>query len=58
MTDDEAATAMNELAQRYIGDTEDAHGRGDDLVAEVLRKHGFPKLADAYDSARQTWWYA
>ncbi len=58
MTDEEAVTAFKLEQAAIQSDAEGKHGGGDAFVAEVLRQHGFPLLAAAYDEERADWWYA
>ncbi len=39
-------------------DPELAHSEGDKLVSQLLRDLGHKDAANAYDAARQDWWYA
>ena len=34
------------------------HAKGDLLVSKALRELGWGKLADVYDEAKGSWWYA
>lgn len=60
MTDEEATlafkTALGEASRKC--DAEGLHGIGDDFVANILKAHGFPKLARAYEKECADWWYA
>ena len=40
------------------GDAEDWHIGGDKLVSQALRELGWGQLADAYDKAKEDWWYS
>jgi len=43
---------------RGDGDMEIEHSLGDDLVAEALASLGWERAAEAYNKARENWWYA
>lgn len=58
MTDDEACAAFAKELDECHTDAEGLHATGDAFVAKILRQHGFPKLADAYDAERKDWWYS
>ena len=39
------------------GDPEAEHTQGDQLISQFLRDLGHKDVADAFDAARQDWWY-
>lgn len=57
MTDEEAVTAFHKELEGSC-DYEEEHGSGDGFVSKILKEHGFPKLAEAYDEKCQHWWYS
>jgi len=58
MTDEEAVAAFHADQATIKSDAEGKHGGGDMFVAEILRTHGFPLLAAAYEKEAEDWWYA
>jgi len=58
MTLDETAVAEFNKAVEESSDADYAHVIGDNYVALVLEKNGFPLLAAAYRKEKTDWWYA
>lgn len=61
MTDEEATAAFIAEQQQSKNDGNDQEGHhtlADEFVSEILKQHGFPKLAAAYDEASRFFWYS
>ena len=58
VTDEEATATFLKQQKEHQGDNETLHRTADYFIAEHLRQHGFPKLAEAYTDACADFWYA
>ena len=53
-----AAEFVDAIEELEGADPELAHTEGDKLVSKLLRDIGLKDAANAYDAARENWWYA
>jgi len=58
INDDEAVEQFLEVCNSKELDTESEHYAGDRFIVELLRSHGYPKLAAAFYEKQNHWWYA
>lgn len=58
MTEDDALNLLRLSTLKPNTDREDHHQDGDEIVSDALRTLGWSRLADAYDEAREDWWYS
>lgn len=56
ITPEQAARAMQTIADNSRADPEDAHGAADNLLCKVLRQLGYGEMVDAFDRVHR--WYA
>lgn len=56
MSQDEALELMEAVLVLDAGDTESIHGKFDHILCELLRRNGFEKAADKFESIER--WYS